>query len=42
MHRKSIYFLVLAVAALIVLGIVMLFSTGAFAQDTAMGTRFTF
>jgi len=34
MHRKSIYFLVLAVAALIVLGIVMLFSTGAFAQDS--------
>jgi cell division protein FtsW len=33
MHRKSIYFLVLAVAALIVLGIVMLYSTGAFAQD---------
>jgi cell division protein FtsW len=34
MHRKSIYFLVLAVAALLVLGIVMLFSTGAFAQDS--------
>ena len=34
MHRKSIYFLVLAVAALVVLGIVMLFSTGAFAQDS--------
>jgi len=34
MHRKSIYFLVLAVIALIVLGIVMLFSTGAFAQDS--------
>ena len=34
MHRKSIYFLVLAVAALIVLGIVMLFSTGAFAPDS--------
>jgi cell division protein FtsW len=34
MHRKSIYFLVVAVAALIVLGIVMLFSTGAFAQDS--------
>lgn len=33
MQRKSIYFLVLAVAALIALGIVMLFSTGAFAQD---------
>jgi len=34
MHRKSIYFLVLAVVALIVLGIVMLFSTGAFAKDS--------
>src|SRR5271166_3441200 len=34
MHRKSIYFLVLAVAALAVLGLVMLFSTGAFAQDS--------
>jgi len=34
MHRKSIYFLVLAVIALIVLGIVMLFSTGAFAHDS--------
>jgi len=34
MHRKSIYFLVLAVATLAVLGLVMLFSTGAFAQDS--------
>jgi cell division protein FtsW len=34
MHRKSIYFLVLAVSALVVLGLVMLFSTGAFAQDS--------
>jgi cell division protein FtsW len=34
MHRKSIYFLVLAVVVLIGLGIVMLFSTGAFAQDS--------
>ena len=34
MHRKSIYFLVLAVATLVVLGIVMLASTGAFAQDS--------
>ena len=34
MHRKSIYFLVLAVATLIVLGLVMLYSTGAFAQDS--------
>jgi cell division protein FtsW len=33
MHRKSIYFLVVAVAALVTLGIVMLFSTGAFAPD---------
>ncbi|RYD83793.1 MAG: putative lipid II flippase FtsW [Verrucomicrobiaceae bacterium] len=33
MHRKSVYFLVLAVAALLVLGVVMLFSTSAFAQD---------
>ncbi len=33
MHRKSIYFLVLAVAALTVLGIVMLFSIGAFVPD---------
>ena len=34
MHRKSVYFLVLAVAAMLVLGIVMLFSTSAFAQDS--------
>jgi cell division protein FtsW len=34
MHRKSIYFMVLAVAALVVLGLVMLFSTGAFAKDS--------
>jgi cell division protein FtsW len=34
MHRKSIYFLVIAVAGLIALGIVMLSSTGAFAQDS--------
>ncbi|MHA3773513.1 putative lipid II flippase FtsW [Verrucomicrobiota bacterium sgz303538] len=33
MHRKSVYFLVLAVASLLVLGVVMLFSTSAFAQD---------
>jgi cell division protein FtsW len=33
MHRKSVYLLVPAVIALLVLGIVMLFSTGAFAQD---------
>src|SRR2546430_1947575 len=34
MPRKSVYFLVLAVAALLVLGIVMLFSTSAFARDS--------
>ena len=34
MHRKSIYSLVFAVAILMVLGIVMLFSTSAFAQDS--------
>ncbi len=34
MHRKSVYVLVIAVAAMIVLGIVMLFSTSAFAQDS--------
>ena len=34
MHRKSIYCLVFAVAILMVIGIVMLFSTSAFAQDS--------
>ncbi len=34
MLGKSVYFLVLSVAAMIVLGIVMLFSTSAFALDT--------
>ena len=34
MHRKSIYCLVGAVAILVVIGIVMLFSTSAFAQDS--------
>src|SRR2546421_2157149 len=34
MHRKSVYFLVIAVGALVALGIVMLFSTGASAQDS--------
>ena len=34
MQRKSIYFLVVAVAILMVIGIVMLFSTSAFAQDS--------
>lgn len=34
MYRKSVYLLVLAVAAILVLGIVMLSSTGAFAKDS--------
>ncbi len=34
MHRKSAYFLFLAVLALLVVGIVMLFSTSAFARDS--------
>jgi cell division protein FtsW len=34
MHRKSVYFLSLIVAALMTLGVVMLFSTGAFARDS--------
>ncbi|HWB59068.1 MAG TPA: putative lipid II flippase FtsW [Chthoniobacteraceae bacterium] len=34
MYRKSVYFLVIAVAIITVLGIVMLFSTSAFAQGT--------
>jgi cell division protein FtsW len=33
-HRKSVYFLVVAVAILIVIGCVMLFSTSAFAKDS--------
>lgn len=33
LHRHAVYLLLLAVAALLTLGIVMLFSTGAFAQD---------
>jgi cell division protein FtsW len=33
MHRKSVYLLVLAVAALLVLGLVMLYSTSAYAHD---------
>jgi cell division protein FtsW len=41
MHRKSIYLLVLAVAALLVIGVVMLYSTGAFARD-AHGNPFFF
>jgi cell division protein FtsW len=39
-HRKSVYFLVVAVAALIVIGCVMLFSTSAFAQDTQGNPHF--
>lgn len=34
MHRKSAYILVLAVLGLLALGLVMLFSTGAFAKDS--------
>ena len=33
MHRNSVYFLVLAVASLLVLGLVMLYSTSAYAHD---------
>lgn len=33
MHRKSVYLLVLAVASLLVLGVVMLYSTSAYARD---------
>ncbi len=33
MHKQSVYLLVLSVAGLVVLGLVMLFSTSAFAQD---------
>ena len=33
MHRKSVYLLILAVCALLALGVVMLFSTSAFARD---------
>lgn len=41
MHRKSVYFLVLAVAAMLVLGIVMLSSTSAFAQG-GNGDQFSY
>ena len=34
MHRKSAYFLFVAVLAVLVIGIVMLFSTSAFARDS--------
>ncbi len=41
MYRKSVYFLVIAVAIILVLGIVMLFSTSAFAQ-ASHGDQFYF
>ena len=41
MHKQSAYILVLAVAALITLGVIMLFSTGAFAADSH-GDEFSF
>jgi cell division protein FtsW len=41
MHRQSAYILVLAVAVLVSIGIVMLFSTGAFAPDSH-GDQFRF
>jgi cell division protein FtsW len=41
MHRQSAYVLVLAVAVLITLGLVMLYSTGAFAADSH-GDQFNF
>jgi cell division protein FtsW len=41
MHKQSAYILVLAVAALITIGLVMLFSTGAYAPDNH-GDEFSF
>ena len=41
MHKHSAYILVLAVAALITIGLVMLFSTGAYAPDNH-GDEFSF
>src|SRR6195256_446718 len=41
MHKQSAYILVLAVAALVTLGVIMLFSTGAFAPDSH-GDEFSF
>jgi cell division protein FtsW len=41
MHKQSAYLLVLAVAALITIGLVMLYSTGAFAPDSH-GDQFNF
>lgn len=40
MHRKSVYFLVAAIAILVVVGCVMLWSTSAFARDAADPTTF--
>jgi cell division protein FtsW len=40
MHRKSVYFLIAAIAILIVIGCVMLSSTAAFAQDSPTPTFF--
>ena len=41
MHKQSAYILVLAVAVLVTLGLVMLYSTGAFAPDSH-GDQFNF
>ena len=41
MHKQSAYILFLAVAVLVSIGIVMLFSTGAFAPDSH-GDQFRF
>src|SRR5689334_24666282 len=41
MHKKSAYFLFIAVLGVLVIGIVMLFSTGAFAHD-AKGDDYLF
>src|SRR5437764_2903509 len=40
MHRKSAYILFVAVLAMLVIGIVMLFSTSAFARDSHGDTYF--
>ena len=34
MHRKSAYFMFIAVLVMLVIGLVMLFSTSAFARDS--------
>jgi cell division protein FtsW len=41
MHKQSAYILVLAVAVLVTIGLVMLYSTGAFAPDSH-GDQFNF